>query len=80
MTGVVETASDVFVVVAGNWSVTSFERIPGLFEVWSIDFNIRQPTIKSITTMLAAASLNEITNCYHSKTVVLIADSDVDAI
>lgn len=32
MTGVVETASDVFVVVAGNWSVKTFEGVPGSFE------------------------------------------------
>lgn len=80
MTGVVETASDVFVVVAGNWSVTSFEGIPGSFEVWSIDFNTRQPTVKSITTMPATAGLNGITNCHNSETTVLIADSDVGAI
>lgn len=80
MIGVVETVLDVFVVVAKNWSITSFEGIPRSFEVWSIDFNTWQSTIKSITTMFAAAGLNKITNCHDSKTIVLIADSNVDAI
>lgn len=79
MTGVVETTSDVFVVVAGNWSVSTFQGIPGSFEVWSIDFNTSPPTVKSITKIPTAAGLNGITKCHDSKTEVLIADSDVGA-
>lgn len=80
MSGVVETAPDVFVVVAGNWSLTSFEGVIGSFEVWSIDFNTKEPTISSVAVMPGAAGLNGITNCHDSTTVVLIADSDIGAI
>ena len=80
LTGIVETSPDVFAVVAGNWSTKTFEGVPNSFEVWSIDFNTRQPTIKSIAKMPKAAALNGITNCHKSETVVLIADSEVGAI
>lgn len=64
LTGIVETSPDVFVVVAGNWSTQTFEGVRGSFEIWSVDFNSKKPTVKSIAAIPEAAGLNGITNCH----------------
>lgn len=79
LTGIVETAPDVFAVVAGNWSA-SFQGTPGSFSIWSVDFNPSQPTMKKIASIPEADALNGITALKGSPDIVLIADSALGAV
>ena len=76
MTGIVEAAPDVFVVIAGNWSTATFKSTPGSFTVWSIDFNGKgsDPAVKVINAIPEAAALNGLTNMPGTD-FVLISDS-----
>lgn len=82
MTGIVETTPDVFVVIAGNWSTKTFKSTPGSFSAWSIDFNTKrkEPDVKFITALPAAAALNGLTTLDGSPDTVLISDSGPGAI
>ena len=75
MTGIVETAPDIFAVVGGNWSTTTFLAEPGTFSVWSIDLNTPVPNVKIISSIPEAAALNGIATLAGSPDIVLIADS-----
>ncbi|KAL2047430.1 hypothetical protein ABVK25_011538 [Lepraria finkii] len=79
LTGIVETAPDVFAVVAGNWSAT-FQGTPGSFSIWSVDFNPSQPTVKRIASIPEADALNGITSLKGSPDIVLFADSALGAV
>ncbi|KAL2047412.1 hypothetical protein N7G274_001433 [Stereocaulon virgatum] len=80
LTGVVETAPDVFAVVAGNWSTETFRATPGSFSVWSVDFNTPQPTGKIIASIPEASALNGLTTLEGSRDIILGADSAVGII
>ena len=60
LSGVVETSPDVFAVVAGNWSIKTFEGVKGSFSLWLVDFNKDTPSVKQIAKIPEAASLNGI--------------------
>ena len=60
LSGVVETTPDVFAVVAGNWSLKTFEGVEGSFAVWLVDFNKDPPSVKPLAKIPEAASLNGI--------------------
>ncbi|KAK3167726.1 hypothetical protein OEA41_010854 [Lepraria neglecta] len=80
LTGIVETAPDVFAVVAGNWSRETFQGTPGSFSIWSVDFNHPQPTVKIIASIPEAAALNGLTTLKGSPDIVLAADSALGAV
>ncbi|MCJ1291025.1 hypothetical protein MMC34_002567 [Xylographa carneopallida] len=75
LTGIVETAPDVFAVVAGNWSIEGFKATPGSFSIWSVDFNRPQPTVKIIASIPEADALNGLTALKDSPEIILAADS-----
>ena len=75
MTGIVETAPNIFAVVAGNWSVATLTPVQGSFSIWSIDCNSNNPTVKKIASMPEAGGLNEVASLTESPDIVLIADS-----
>ena len=60
LSGVVETTPDVFAIVAGNWSLKTFEGVKGSFAVWLVDFNKNPPSVKQIAKIPEANSLNGI--------------------
>ena len=75
LTGIVETAPDVFAVVAGNWSSSGFQATPGSFSIWAVDFNHPQPTVKIIASIPEAEALNGLTALEGSPEIILAADS-----
>lgn len=80
LTGIVETAPDVFAVVAGNWSSDTFQGTPGSFSIWSVNFTCSPPTVKIIASIPEADALNGITALKGSPDIVLIADSALGAV
>ena len=60
LTGVIETTPDVFAIVAGNWSLKTFEGVQGSFAIWLVDFNKDPPSVKQIAKIPEATSLNGI--------------------
>ena len=80
LTGIVETAPDVFAVAAGNWSSETFQGTPGSFSIWSVDFNPPQPTVKIIASIPEADALNGLTALKGSPDIILAADSAAGAV
>ncbi len=78
--GIAETASDIFAVVVGNYSVATIVSVPGSFSVWSIDLNVPEPTVRLITSIPAAVALNGMTTVKSIPNTVLIADSRLGAV
>jgi len=75
--GITETSSDVFAVVVGNVSLTTFNGVPGSFSIWSI--NLQQsstPVIKKIAGLPQAKILNGLTRLQDNPDIVLAADSE----
>ena len=75
--GITETASDVFAVVVGNVSLTTFAGVPGSFSIWSV--NLEQagsPVIKKIAAVPQAEILNGMTHLQTNSDIVLAADSE----
>lgn len=80
LTGIAETAPDIFAVVVGNWSSATFAAVPGSFSIWSVDLNTPEPTVKIITSIPGAAALNGATPLDGSPDIILIADSTLGAV
>ncbi|MCJ1381737.1 hypothetical protein MMC17_004848, partial [Xylographa soralifera] len=80
LTGIVETAPDVFAVVAGNWSRGTFMGVPGSFSIWSVDLTKPRPVVKKIVSIPEAHALNGITALEGSPNSVLIADSGLGTV
>ncbi len=80
LTGIIETAPDIFIVVGGNWSTATFQATPGSFTIWSIDLNPRTPAVKMITTMPEAFALNGMTTLDGSPDIILMSDSALGAV
>ena len=78
--GIAEIAPDVFAVVAGNWSTTTFQAIPGSFYIWSVDLTTSSPTAKIISPIPEAAALNGAATLDGSPDLLLIADSSLGAV
>lgn len=74
--GIVETAKDVFIVAAGNYS-EDLTAIEGTFAIWSVDLsrNPTKPIVKKVTDIPHAKALNGVTKVEGSSHLVLIADS-----
>ncbi|PMD48043.1 hypothetical protein L207DRAFT_386822, partial [Hyaloscypha variabilis F] len=75
--GITETSSDVFAVVVGNVSLTTFGGVPGSFSIWSV--NLAQsstPIVKKIAAIPQAKILNGLTHLQDNPNIVLAADSE----
>jgi hypothetical protein len=75
--GITETSSDVFAVVVGNVSLTTFGGVPGSFSIWSV--NLAQsstPIVKKISAIPQAKILNGLTHLQDNPNIVLAADSE----
>ena len=74
--GITETSADVFAVVVGNASLTTFEGVPGSFSIWSVNFQTSNvPTVKKIAAIPQAKLLNGMTHPNNAD-IVLAADSE----
>lgn len=80
LSGIIETAPDIFIIVVGNWSTATFQATPESFTIWSIDLNPRTPAVKIITPMPGAFALNGVTTLDGSPDIVLISDSVLGAV
>ena len=80
LTGIAETAPDVFAVVAGNYTYEKYQGMPGSFSVWSIDMNPSKPKVRSVASIAGAHALNGMTAVDGSPDMVLIADSALGAV
>ena len=79
--GIAQTAPDVFAVVVGNYSTTTFTGIPGSFSIWSINLAVSStPVVKKIASIPEAHALNGMTAFPDSPDLVLIADSVLGAV
>lgn len=78
--GIVETTPDVFILVAGNLSLSlPLATTPGSYSAWKIDFNSdgSTPQISKVTDMPEATFLNGVEILPSSLQHVLISDSDL---
>jgi hypothetical protein len=75
--GITEMAHDVFVVIAGNFSIARSESDPASYSVWEIDFNRggKCEKVKEIERFPQASFLNGMTTLNRQKKTVLISDS-----
>src|SRR5690242_11494684 len=75
--GIAELAPDVFVFVAGNFSISRGASDPASYSVWQIDFNRggRCEKITGIERLPEASFLNGMTVLNHKEGLVLISDS-----
>jgi hypothetical protein len=75
--GITEMAHDVFVVIAGNFSIARGESDSASYSVWEVDFNRggRCEKVKEIKEFPEASSLNGMTTLNRQKKTVLISDS-----
>ena len=75
--GIAETSSDVFAVIVGNTSVSTFTGVPGSFSIWSV--NLRKssvPIVSKISAIPEAKILNGLAYLQNSPDIVLAADSE----
>ena len=81
LTGIAELHdSDVFAVVAGNWSLSNFSGVAGSFSVWRVDFRSDPPKVKEIGPIPDSAGLNGLAVVQEPPGTILIADSDLGAV
>jgi SMP-30/Gluconolactonase/LRE-like region len=75
--GITETSSDVFAVVVGNVSLTTFGGVPGSFSIWSVNLGQSStPIVKKIAAIPQAKILNGLTHLPDNTDIVLAADSE----
>lgn len=75
LTGIAETAPDVFAVVAGNYTHETYQGKPGSFSVWSIDMNPAKPRVKHLASVPGVHAANGMTVVDGSPDMILMADS-----
>lgn len=75
--GIAEMSHDIFVVVAGNFSIARSESDPASYSVWEIDFNRggKCEKVNEIERFPQASFLNGMTTLNRQKKTVLISDS-----
>jgi hypothetical protein len=83
--GIAEIQPDVFAVVVGNWSITTFSTISGSYSVWKVDLRpfkldndgemASKPAVTKIADIPEASFLNGMTLLAPLSTYLLIADS-----
>ena len=75
--GIAEVHSNVFAVVAGNYT-TTLEGVPGSFAIWLLDVvDPDQPIKKLLTKIPEAHALNGMTTITNAPNLVLVADSEL---
>lgn len=79
LAGIAEIEPDVFAVVAGNWSITTFDTTPGSWSVWNVDFNHPDrkglPAVSKMADLPKASFLNGMTLLAPGSPYLLVADS-----
>ena len=78
--GIAQPSPDLFAVVVGNYSVTTFAGIPGSFAVWTIDLTSTEAVVTKIADIPEAHALNGMTTNPRSPDTVLLADSNLGAV
>ena len=77
--GIAELGTDIFYVVAGNVSFTTFAPVPGSFNVYKVDMtNYRpgsKPSVSKIANFPQAQELNGMTVLNAAQSLLAIADS-----
>ncbi|KAJ5951575.1 uncharacterized protein N7479_009988 [Penicillium vulpinum] len=78
--GISEIEDDVFAVVVGNFSITTYQPGAGSFGVYKLDFNKidakeKMPTASEIVAIPEALALNGMATFSRESNLVLIADS-----
>jgi hypothetical protein len=77
--GIAEIQPDGFAVVAGNWSITTFDTTPSSCSVWKADFNYPDrkdlPFVSKIADLPKASFLNGMTLLAPRSPYLLVADS-----
>ncbi|RYN73050.1 hypothetical protein AA0120_g12652 [Alternaria tenuissima] len=78
LVGITEMSPDVFVFIAGNYSLARLESDPKSYSIWQIDFNRggRRDQISRIAKLPEARFLNGMTTLNRKDGIVLISDSD----
>ena len=75
--GITETSTDVFAVVVGNVSLTTFGGVAGSFSIWSVSLEQSStPVVKKIAAIPQAKILNGLTHLQDNPDIVLAADSE----
>ena len=78
--GIAEVRSNIFAVVAGNYT-TTFEGVPGSFAIWLLDVTKpNHPNQKLLTKIPEAHALNGMTTITDSPNLILVADSELGAV
>lgn len=88
--GIAEIQPDVFAVVVGNWSTTTFSTTNGSYSVWKVDLRrfktdssglaTSKPTVSKITDISEASFLNGMTLLEPSSPYLLISDSSLGVV
>jgi hypothetical protein len=79
--GIAETQPDLFVVVVGNYSTSTFQGIKGSFAIWTLDLRKGLPGIaKKVASIPQAEALNGAATVIGNPNIVLVADSALGAI
>jgi hypothetical protein len=82
--GIVELQQDEFYVIAGNWSVKTFETTNGSYSVWKIDMRKSKvldgsihppPIVSKVTDIPEGVFLNGIAVLNTSKSLVVVGDA-----
>lgn len=73
--GITQVSSDVYAVVVGTYSTTTFTGTPGSFSIWRLDLNGATPSAKKVTDVPQGQTLNGATTIPSSSSLVLVADS-----
>lgn len=77
LSGIDEISPDIFSVVVGNFSLSTFLPTPGSYSIWTIDFksNSGSPKVKKVTDIPEAELLNGMTRLPTREDMVLVGDS-----
>jgi hypothetical protein len=75
--GITEMAPDIFVVIAGNYSIARAASVPASYSVWQVDFNRggKCEKISEVEQLPEASFLNGMTALSRREGTVLISDS-----
>jgi hypothetical protein len=79
--GMTETVPDVWAIIVGNYSSTTFEGIQGSFAIWKLDLSTGTPgTATKVASIWDSKALNGMTIAPGSTNIVLVADSGLGAV
>jgi hypothetical protein len=79
--GISEIQPDIFAVIAGNWSTTTFTTTNGSYSVWKVDLNPNAKVkIDKIAEIREASFLNGMTLLAPSSPYLLISDSGLGVV